>query len=167
MVHRTLGAPATAVLASIALTKSTPGCVCARFGRPMQVVFFIIQPGVIRRILFRPHPLCYAGGTRRPSVYRCALTSQPKAGIRTRFESREISKWDPGDELEKGIPSAGETCGFLVETDFTRLLQATGFREERVYPFEGVSRRLGRVGCLLRGVTLPARFPLFVSERRE
>jgi SAM-dependent methyltransferase len=64
------------------------------------------------------------------------------------------------------IVPAGETSGFLIEKDFARLLEAMGFRVERRDPFEGVSRRLRRVWCALRGIAPPARFPLFVSEKR-
>jgi ubiquinone/menaquinone biosynthesis C-methylase UbiE len=65
-----------------------------------------------------------------------------------------------------GILSAGETSGFLVEREFARLLESVGFRVERREPFEGTSRRLRRVWCSLRGLAPPARFPLFVAEKR-
>jgi SAM-dependent methyltransferase len=66
-----------------------------------------------------------------------------------------------------GISPAGETSGFLVEKEFARLLETCGFRVARRDPFEGLSRRLRRLWCSLRGIAPPARFPLFVSEKRR
>jgi SAM-dependent methyltransferase len=63
------------------------------------------------------------------------------------------------------IESTYKTAGFLVEQDFVSLLQRLGFGVHVHRPFEGLSRRLRRVSCRLRGAHHPARFPLFVAER--
>jgi SAM-dependent methyltransferase len=80
---------------------------------------------------------------------------------------REMVKRRDQEHRERyGIVTESETSGFLVERDFARLLEASGFRVERRDPFEGLSRRLRRIWCSLRGIAPPARFPLFVSEKR-
>ncbi len=65
-----------------------------------------------------------------------------------------------------GIGDAGSTAGFLVERDFLSLSAGVGFAFEILRPFEGFSRLLRRASCGVRGTTPPARFPLFVLEKR-
>jgi len=65
-----------------------------------------------------------------------------------------------------GVLPTERTTGFLVASEFRSKLESAGFRVETRQPFEGLARRLRRGYCVLRRNDLPARFPLFVSEKR-
>ncbi len=65
-----------------------------------------------------------------------------------------------------GVLPTERTTGYLVASEFRAQLESAGFRVETSQPFEGVARRLRRGYCVLRRCDLPARFPLFDSEKR-
>ena len=70
------------------------------------------------------------------------------------------------EHLEKwGIVAPKDTAGFLVAEPFLASLEASGFRVTLQRPFEGLARGLRRAYCALRGLSPPARFPVFVSEK--
>ena len=65
-----------------------------------------------------------------------------------------------------GVLPTESTMGYLVASEFCSELESAGFLVETFQPFEGLRRRLRRTYCALRRLDLPARFPLFVSEKR-
>jgi SAM-dependent methyltransferase len=64
-----------------------------------------------------------------------------------------------------GLLSPADTTGFLVERDFVAMLGGAGFRVETHRPFEGLERRLRRGYHAVRGLSAPARFLVFASEK--
>lgn len=72
------------------------------------------------------------------------------------------------DDLRErlGVRLMETTTGFLVAGEFRSQLESAGFRVEIRQPFEGLARRLRRGYSALRRCDVPARFPLFVSEKR-
>jgi SAM-dependent methyltransferase len=66
-----------------------------------------------------------------------------------------------------GVGSDEHTAGFLVESELLSALSSTGFDVEVRHPFPGITRRLRGRYCSLRGITPPARFLLFVAEKRR
>lgn len=71
-------------------------------------------------------------------------------------------------EERYGIDEATDrTTGFLVRVAFTDLLVETGFHVEHRFFFEGTQRALSRVYRRMRHLGAPARFPVFLAERRS
>jgi SAM-dependent methyltransferase len=67
---------------------------------------------------------------------------------------------------EMAISDTAPTSGFLLEREFLALSTSAGFEVEVERPFEGFPRALRRGYCWLRRAAPPARFPLFVLEKR-
>ena len=65
-----------------------------------------------------------------------------------------------------GVLPTERTTGYLVASEFRSQLESAGFRVETRQPFEGLRRRLRRSYGAVRRLNLPARFPLFVAEKR-
>ena len=65
-----------------------------------------------------------------------------------------------------GVLPTESTTGYLVASEFCSELESAGFHVETCQPFEGLRRRLRRSYCALRRLAPPARFPLFVAEKR-
>ena len=65
-----------------------------------------------------------------------------------------------------GVLPTERTTGYLVASEFRSQLESAGFRVETRQPFEGLRRRLRRSYGAVRRLNRPARFPLFVAEKR-
>ena len=71
------------------------------------------------------------------------------------------------EHLERyGIDTDPRPVGFLVPSETVALLQDLGFEVDMKLPFEGTRRALRRRYCSLRRLAPPARFPLFVAEKK-
>lgn len=70
-------------------------------------------------------------------------------------------------EERLGACFADPTTGYLIETEFVAMLEGAGFRVDIERPFEGIPRLLRRGARSLRGLTSPARFPVFVAEKKR
>jgi SAM-dependent methyltransferase len=91
------------------------------------------------------------------------------------LDSPVYDKEEPGREMVRrrqerhrglGVSDSASTAGFLVRAEFLAVAARTGFGVVVQHPFEGVPRKLRRAYCRLRRAAPPARFPLFVLERR-
>ena len=65
-----------------------------------------------------------------------------------------------------GINDDPRPVGFLVLSETVALLQELGFDVDVRLPFEGTRRALRRRYCRLRRLPPPARFPLFIAEKK-
>jgi SAM-dependent methyltransferase len=117
--------------------------------------------------------LHYAGRI-RDAVFEAHRVLRP-GGLFLVLDSPVYDELEPGREMvrrrqehhsELGISDSATTAGFLVEGDFVALSEGVGFRVQVLYPFEGARRRLRRAYCRLLALAPPARFPLFVLEKR-
>lgn len=77
-----------------------------------------------------------------------------------------VSRRDDDHRKRFGLAPAATTTGFLVERPFRTALEGAGFTLTARQPFEGLVRRLRRGYCALRRFHPPARFPVFVGEKR-
>jgi SAM-dependent methyltransferase len=117
--------------------------------------------------------LHYAGRV-RDAVFEAHRVLRP-GGLFLVLDSPVYDESEPGREMvrrrqerhrELGIPDSATTAGFLVEEELVAISAGIGFQGSVLYPFEGVPRRLRRAYCRLRSLAPPARFPLFVLEKR-
>lgn len=64
------------------------------------------------------------------------------------------------------VLAAPETAsGFLVRSDFERLLARVGFEVDVIHPFQGLDRTVRRFWAGARGLREPADFPVWVARR--
>ena len=83
----------------------------------------------------------------------------PEAGLQMVRRRRERHR-------RLGVEETASTVSFLIEDDFAALAARAGFRVEIERFFEGVPRLLRRAYCGIRRAAPPARFPLFILEKR-
>ena len=71
------------------------------------------------------------------------------------------------ERLYRVVAASDTDSGFLVETEFARLLVDAGFEVEVERPFAGFNRALRRVWTRARGLRPPAGFPVWTAIKHE
>ena len=113
-----------------------------RLSRPVQEAYRLLRPGGLFLILDSP------------------TYEDEAAGLAmVRRQERECQK-------RYALDLDRTHAGFLVFEEFSTLLERTGFRARWQIPFEGVTRTLRRTYCWMRGLHTPARFPVFIAEKK-
>ena len=65
-----------------------------------------------------------------------------------------------------GVDIEQRHIGYFVWSSFIERLRSVGFEVRSELPFEGIRRMACRLYCRLRSLNPPARFPVFIAERK-